>query len=199
MLFNPMIKQIYQTGAVIFADHALTNGKILPVYIDLRQSLAFPDIYQHIVDAMWLKIEKLKFDVICGLPYGAIPLAAMISAKYHVPLVLLRKEAKNHGTGKILDGKAQAGDKVLLLDDFISSGNTMCSAIELLTEHGLQVMDVAVFIDSILGGSERVRAKNINVHSVMSLAHFYKELRASVVLSASEEQRIAALSMVSAK
>ena len=190
MNHSDLIKNIYQSGAVIFEDHILMNGDSIPVYIDFRKTLGTPNIYRLIVDALWAKIKELKFDYICGLPYGAIPLASMLSIKYNIPMVLLRKIPKNYGTCKLLDGKVKMGEKILLIDDFISSGYTMLSALKVLKELNIECFDVAVLIDSKVGGSALIRSNDINVHSVMTLQDFYISLSKVSPLSLDESLRV---------
>lgn len=166
------------------------NGNSIPVYIDLRKTLATPSAYALIIDALWDRINQIKFDYICGLPYGAIPLASMLSIKYNIPMVLLRKTSKDYGTCKLLDGKVNIGEKILLIDDFISSGNTMLSALKILKELTIKCSDVAVLIDSEVGGSDYIRSNGINVHSVMTLRDFYHSLSKIFSLNPDESSRV---------
>ena len=195
MVDEALLKKIYDCNTVKFSNHVMTNGKTLPVYIDLRQTFANPEVYEAIAEAIWDRVKKIDFDYICGAPYGAIPFATAISLKHQKPLLILRKENKNHGTKKLVDGNIVAGKKVLLVDDFISSGNTAMYCMDVLTANGLVISDIAVFIDSILGGSALMKQQNINVHYVLTLAEFYQKLAGVVNFNNFQRNKIISLAL----
>jgi uridine monophosphate synthetase len=190
---HKLIQDLFQAEAVKFEDHSLTNGQVLPVYIDLRQALAFPAIYRRLTTTLIKKIAPLEFQAFCGLPYGAIPMVSLLSQMQNVPMILMRKQLKNHGTQKWIDGQFNPGDKILAIDDFISSGATMNAAIDLLKQHDLLVSDIVVFIDSQLGGTTLMESRGIKTHAVMTLVQFYQILQKSVLLTSAQQERITLL------
>jgi uridine monophosphate synthetase len=86
-----------------------------------------------------------------------------------MPLIYPRKEVKEYGTGRTIEGWFNPGETVVVLDDLISSGNSKTSAIKPLVEAGLQVHDIVVLIDRESGGREELAAQNVTVHSVFKL------------------------------
>ena len=77
-----------------------------------------------------IKENDLKFDLLCGVPYGAIPLATTISMEMDKPMIFKRKDAKDHGLKNMIEGVFKPNDSCLLIDDVISSGISIIETIE---------------------------------------------------------------------
>ena len=71
-----------------------------------------------------------KFDIICGIPYGALPIATYISTTYNKPLIYIRDKAKTYGTGKLIEGTYKETDRCVIIDDVITSGQSIEEAIK---------------------------------------------------------------------
>src|SRR3989339_1614268 len=97
-----LVLQLFEIGAVKFGSFELKSGIISPIYIDLRVIVSYPKVLGVVADLMWNKIADYDFDIICGVPYTALPMATAISLKYDKPMVMRRKEAKDYGTKKLL-------------------------------------------------------------------------------------------------
>jgi uridine monophosphate synthetase len=167
---NEIVNQLFDIGAIKFGSFVLKSGITSPIYIDLRESISFPHLLKAIGDAMWKKVSACKFDRLCGVPYTALPIASYLSIEHNLPMVMRRKEQKEHGTKKIIEGVYQKGQVCLILEDLITSGTSIMETIGPLEEVGLKVQDVGVFLDREQGGKERLTAKNLRVHSVTTLS-----------------------------
>ena len=104
-----------------------------------------------------LKELDLKIDRIAGIVLGSVPLAAALSLETGIPYVMVRKEKKDHGTGKLIEGVLNKGDKVLVVEDVITSAGSSVKGIGTLREEGAAVEDVFSVIDREAGGSEALR------------------------------------------
>jgi uridine monophosphate synthetase len=112
----------------------------------------------------------LSYDRLCGVPYGAVPLATAVALENGKPLIMLRKEIKQHGLQKLVEGHYQQGDVVLLVEDVITSGSSILETVTQLEAHGLVVKDVVVILDRQEGGAERLQTLGYNVISIVQLS-----------------------------
>ncbi len=168
-MLTKIIDELFEIGAIKFGAFTLKSGIESPIYIDLRSIISYPKLLEKIRDAMWHQMRHLNFDIICGVPYTALPIATAISIKYHVPMILKRKEAKEYGTKKLIEGEYREGQKCLLIDDLITSGLSLKETIEPLILQGLQVNDIVLFLDRQQGGKELLEGKGYHLHSLFTL------------------------------
>jgi len=164
-----IILKLYDIGAIKFGSFTLKSGIISPFYIDLRESISYPALLQQIAEAMWSKVDGQTFDRLCGVPYTALPMASYLSIKYGCPMVMRRKEAKDYGTKKMIEGNFASDHNCLVLDDLITSGISVFETIAPLEQAGMKVSDIVVFLDRQQGGRNRVEEKGYRLHSVVTL------------------------------
>lgn len=118
---------LFNCGCVKFGNIILKTGKSSPFYIDLRTTISYPSIVKNISE-LFLKnlMNDLNYDVICGVPYTAIPFATYLSILTNLPMLMKRKEAKSYGTKQLIEGKCIEGQRALIVEDIISSGMFKC-------------------------------------------------------------------------
>lgn len=126
-----------------------TSGIKSPVYCDNRKMLGFVGDREKIVEGFIQLIEEnnLEFNVIGGTATAAIAWAAFIADRLHKPMIYIRPEKKEHGAGKQIEGFLQPGNKVLIIEDLISTGGSSVSAAEVVrNEGGCFVEDVLAIV-----------------------------------------------------
>ena len=124
------------------------SGWKSPIYCDNRIVLSFPPIRNYIRETMAKHIERQygKPDVIAGVATGAIGIGALVAEYLGLPFVYVRPEAKSHGRQNQIEGFAQSGQNVVVVEDLISTGNSSLNAVKALKEAGLNVKGmVAIF------------------------------------------------------
>jgi orotate phosphoribosyltransferase len=137
---------LFHIGSLKVGSFTLKSGQESPVYVDLRQIISFPDILQGVSEAIWAKHEG-EADLICGVPYTALPIATAISLKYHLPMVMRRKEEKQYGTKKKVEGVFEYKQRCVVVEDVVTTGASIMETIRDLEEAGLQVVEVVAFLD----------------------------------------------------
>lgn len=140
-----MIKKLYEKNIIKRGEFKLKSGKISNTYIDLRNVISYPEIHREICCEISEKINK-DIDLVCGTPYGAVSYASYISISNNIPMIFLRKEIKKHGTQKLIEGVYSNNNKVLLIEDVITTGNSVIEAAELLEKEGLIVSQIITII-----------------------------------------------------
>src|SRR5690348_12777218 len=89
-----LIHALHQIGAIKFGTFTLKSGQTSKIYLDLRQIVSHPTILRHVAEAIWQTVKTCHADVICGVPYTALPIATCISLEHTIPMIMRRKEKK---------------------------------------------------------------------------------------------------------
>jgi len=175
-------KVLVKTGAIKFGVFTLTSGKLSPYYVDLRIVPSFPEalskvvrIYEELAETA-VRVEN--FHRIAGIPTAGVPFASILSFRLRKPFLYVRKEAKTHGRERRVEGLLSPGEKVLIVDDLITTGKSTGEAIETVRSEGGLVEDVVVLIDREEGGAERLRTMGVTLHAFMKISQIAKELYA---------------------
>jgi orotate phosphoribosyltransferase len=168
---------LYNIGAIKFGEFKLKSGIMSPIYIDLRLIVSYPNILKKVAEAMWEKIKNLDFELICGVPYTALPIATAISILYEKPMIMRRKEIKEYGTKKIIEGFFTENQKCLVVEDLITSGSSILETTEPLEKEGLNVKDIIVLIDREQGGKNIMKEKGYNIYSVITISEMLEILK----------------------
>lgn len=174
---DELILQLYDIGAIKFGAFTLKSGISSPFYIDLRETVSFPKLLKALSESMWGKVSSLQFDRICGVPYTAIPFASCLSVAHEKPMVMRRKEAKEYGTKKIIEGVFAKDHTCLIIEDLITTGSSIFETIAPIEEAGMTVRDAVVFLDREQGGRQRLEEKGIHLHSVFTLTQMIEILK----------------------
>ena len=189
------IDQLLKLGALKFGEFVLKSGQKSSVYCDLRILVSHPEILASITDQLWQKFVpgKLGLDRICGVPYTALPVATHLSIKHSIPMIMRRKEVKDYGTKKLLEGDFCKGERCLIVEDVVTTGGSVIETAEVLREQGLVVDKVIVFVDREQGAKEKLKQAGIEVISLISMTDILERVRSSGDYSSSEITRIESL------
>lgn len=164
-----LILDLHRIGALKFGEFKLKSGATSPFYIDLRSIISYPAIIRNIVGLLKAELADKNYDVITGIPYTALPLAAQVSVEMDVPLVYQRKEAKAYGTGKLIEGHFEEGQTCLIIDDLITTGESKFEAAEGMVQAGLKVKDFVCLIDRSYNGAKILKTKGYDLHSIITV------------------------------
>ncbi len=162
---------LYKIGALEFGTFKLAGGKISPYYIDLRIVPSFPDAFHEICDIYTQLIRENvgadSFDRIAGIPTGGIPFASVLAHALHKPFLYTRKAERKHGRERRVEGILMPGDKVLLIDDLITSGKSLLEAADRIQAEGGIIQDAIVLISREEGGKANLAERKIALHYLL--------------------------------
>ncbi len=164
-----LIWRLYGIKAIQFGDFTFKSGIKSPMYMDLRLFISYPRFLQQAVNAYSDMLTALEFDRLAGVPYAAMPIVSAISITINRPWIFPRKDNKQHGLHKSVEGYFKPGDRVVLIDDLITKGDSKYESIEQLEKEGLKITDVMVLIDYEKGGSEALRQKGYGFHTALTM------------------------------
>jgi orotate phosphoribosyltransferase len=175
-----LCKILNRIGAVQFGAFKLTSGKISPYYVDLRIVPSFPDAFRKTsnfqVQFVRKEIGNKNFDRIVGIPVTGIPFAALAAYDLGKPFLYTRKGIRLHGRQRRIEGVLAPGDRVLLIDDLITTGLSLEKAARAITAEGGIVADAAVLIDRQEGGRKRLEKRGIKLHVLLSISEIASTL-----------------------
>lgn len=165
---------LIKNDAIKFGDYILASGKRSPYYIDLRLTISSPITMDWIANALTRivvsEIGKDKIDKILGVPTAGVPFATVVSQKLGIPLIYYRQARKEHGVRKKIEGKLERNDRVLIVDDLITTGESVIEAAEVIRDQGGVVNELVVLLDREQGGTERLRAFRIEPHVLFKIS-----------------------------
>jgi orotate phosphoribosyltransferase len=167
-------------GAFEFGAFKLTSGKISPYYIDLRIVPSFPDAFQKIcnfyVEFIRSEINTENLERIAGIPVAGIPFASIVAYNLKKPFLYIRKGIRLHGRQRRIEGVIKPGDRVLLVDDLITTGLSLKKAAKAVASEGGVVTDAVVLLDREEGGRIRLEKGGIKLHSLIRISEIAEKL-----------------------
>ncbi|MCM3409016.1 orotate phosphoribosyltransferase [Metabacillus litoralis] len=146
-----------------------SSGLKSPIYCDNRLTLSFPSIRTQIAEGLidLIKEHYPDVEVIAGTATAGIPHAAWVSDKMDLPMVYVRSKAKGHGKGNQIEGQVKQNQKVVVVEDLISTGGSAITAVEALREAGCEVLGiVAIFTYDLALGKSKLEEANIKAQSL---------------------------------
>lgn len=172
-----LVEMFFTSGCIQFGNFTLASGVQSPFYIDIRRIISYPQAFQLVVQLYLEKIKHLECDLVSGVPVAALPISTLLAWHLNKPMIYTRKEAKLHGTGQLIEGAFSAGQKAVLVEDVITSGKSIISAVEVLRANGLLVNDVIVLVDRKQGGETLLHSHGINLHALLDIFEILNTLK----------------------
>lgn len=196
MLKEEIAKRLLEIEAVSLSpDEPFTwaSGIKSPIYCDNRLTMSYPAVRDEVAEGLVTLIKEHFSDVevIAGTATAGIPHAAFVAQKMALPMSYVRSSSKKHGKGNQIEGLVKPGQKVVVIEDLISTGGSAIDAADALKEHGAEVLGiVAIFSYQLNKGQERLAAAG---YPYYTLSDFDSLIKVAADLKRIKEEDIATL------
>lgn len=163
-------------GAVSFMTETpmrLKSGLVTPIYVDNRSLTGHPDAWRDIIETMCSRISQLglKFDIIAGVEGAGVSHSAALAYRLGKPSVFVRQRAKTYGDHSRVEGTSVKGKRVLIIEDHVSTGLSLLSAVEGLKAEGAIVEDcVAITSFGIDETTKLFQKENFTCHELLDFS-----------------------------
>ena len=181
-------------GVVKFGTFTLSSGKISPYYIDLRLVPSFPEVFSKVITAYENSLKGLigldNVDAVGGVPTSGLTYAAVVAYNLKKPLIYVRKENKTYGTEKEVEGVLKPGYKIALIDDLITTGESLVKTIDTLRQKGGEVDNVIVLIDRLEGGANLLAEKGVKLNAITNIGELADLLHEMEIIDSEQHRHI---------
>ncbi|MCK9151246.1 orotate phosphoribosyltransferase [Methanobacterium alcaliphilum] len=167
-----LMNLLKENDVIKFGKFTLSSGKKSDYYVDMKKAITDPEILQSIAEIITDKISEDNIDKIAGPALGAVPIATAVSLNSKKPLLMIRKEKKDYGTSKLIEGDLKAHDNVIVVEDVATTGNSLLKAIDAIEKNNGVVKRAFVVVDRCEGAAENFDKKGIKLEPLISIREF---------------------------
>lgn len=149
-----------------------SSGILGPIYCDNRLLLSHPKQRQKVRDAFieLIRVNKLNFDIVGGTATAGIPHAAWLADALQKPMIYMRSKSKGYGKNKLIEGNLAKGQKVLVIEDLVSTGGSCCEAVHAVRLEGGIVEDcLAIFTYQLSQSEQNFKKADVNLYTLTNL------------------------------
>jgi len=168
-----ILELAHETGALLYGEFTLASGKKSDHYFEGKRLTLHPEGVYLLGKEIFDRLVGTDVDAIGGLVMGAFPIITAVALASHqegkpISSFIVREQPKEHGTRRKIEGHFRKGSKVAIVDDVITTGDSVKKAIEAVEAEGCEVVKVIVIVDRNEGGSEWLREK-YNFEAIINL------------------------------
>ena len=154
----------------------LASGRQRSVFFDMKRTMLDPEGANLIADAVLRRLDGIAVDAVGGLVMGAVPIVAVVCAKSFPGRALqgffVRKQAKDHGTARQIDGNLALGARVVILEDVTTTGGSALQAVDAVRAAGAEVVCVLTVVDRLEGAAEAFAAAGLRFEALLTREEF---------------------------
>lgn len=166
--------QLFRDRALQFGEFTLASGQKSNYYLDGKQVILHSMGLRLVSEGLLELLSDVEFEAIGGMSIGADPIIGgviTVAAEQGRSLagVLVRKEAKGHGTNRYVEGPVKPGAKIVIVDDVVTTGGSALLAVDRVTEFGLKVVQVVGIVDRLQGGAENFAKRQLPFRTLLTV------------------------------
>ena len=165
MVDTDLLEALRDADAVRYGEFELSHGGTSDYYVDKYRFETDPRCLRLIARAFAERVDEPK---LAGVALGAVPLVAVTSVETDRPYVIARKKQKEYGTGNLIEGELTEGERVVVLEDIATTGQSAADAVEALREAGAVVDRVLVVVDRGEGARELLAEHDVELEALLT-------------------------------
>ncbi|AFS70898.1 orotate phosphoribosyltransferase [Exiguobacterium antarcticum] len=191
---NQLAKALLDIEAVTLAPntpYTWASGLRSPIYCDNRLTLSSPDVRTLIADLLAERIKPLRVDVIAGTATAGIPHAALVAERLGLPMIYVRGSAKAHGKGNQIEGRIEAGQRVVVIEDLLSTGMSSIEATQAVKAAGATVVRIqAIFSYGMTRLMKNLEDAQVNADALLTFSELLETAVETSYISREEQERL---------
>lgn len=160
MDMDGIISGLFETNCIKTGVFQLRNGDLSKYYFDMKNLVSYPSLLKQVGDELYKLMKDQEIDLICGVPIGGLPLSTYISVTYDIPMIIVRNEVKSYGTSKQIEGNYKRTDKCIIIEDVITSGNSLENIVNIIKDK-VNIIGSVVVLDRQQGHSVSIPVKSV--------------------------------------
>jgi orotate phosphoribosyltransferase len=164
-----LIDLLKENKVIKFGKFTLSSGKESDYYVDMKKAVTNPLILQQVAEIISSRIDQSSVDRIAGPALGAIPLVTAVSLYTGIPMLMIRKSKKGYGTSQLIEGDIKKGDRVVVLEDVTTTGNSLRDAVNAISEAGGKIKKAFVIVDRAEGAIENFKEEGIDFEPLLTV------------------------------
>ncbi len=185
-----LLRRLVELGVFSTGDFVLSSGARSPYYLDMRRIMSDPDAFRWAIDLYSQLLNDLDYDVIAGVECGSVPFSSVLGYTLMKPTLYVRKKPKEYGTRSMVEGRAFPGQRAVIVDDVLTTGNSVAAAAAALRDAGLDVRAAVVFVDREQCGRENLKRVGIEARSVYTVTRLVEEMHGLGLIGPNERDRV---------
>jgi len=174
-----LAEALFRIGALRFGRFTLASGKSSSYYLDLRVVPSDPDAYQLAISAYLAvakEIGERNFDLVAGVATAGVTISSPLAYILKKPMVYVRREEKGHGLQKLVEGAVRPDSRALVVDDLVTTGGSIVTAVEALRKSGCDVNDAVVLVDRLEGGKANLARAGVKLNAFVDVRELVETL-----------------------
>jgi len=167
---NLLIRLLKDNQVIKFGKFTLSSGSESDFYVDMKKAITDPEILSQVAKIISHIILDDKIDLVAGPALGAVPIATAVALYSGIPMLMIRKAQKGYGTSKLIEGELKEGDRVIVVEDVTTTGNSLLKAVRAVQDNGGVVERTFVIVDREEGAVEHLKKEGVILEPLVSIS-----------------------------
>ena len=163
-----LLKDFFKNKVIEIKDVTLKSGIKSPYYCDFRKVMNYPKMFDTVINSLIKIIDssQLQYDIVSGVPLGAVPFGSVIANRFGCKQIMVRDKQKSYGNNNVIEGVIESSNRVLVIEDVITTGNSCLEVIKKIQNNGGIVTDVVCIYNRCEEGNTLLNENGIKLHSL---------------------------------
>ncbi|MDO5836168.1 MAG: orotate phosphoribosyltransferase [Methanobacterium sp.] len=167
---NLLINLLRDNQVIKFGKFTLSSGRESNFYVDMKKAITDPEILSQVAKIITKIIQDDNIELVAGPALGAVPIATAVALQSGIPMLMIRKAQKGYGTSKLIEGELEEGNRVIVVEDVTTTGNSLLKAVRAVQDNGGVVERTFVIVDREEGAVEHLKKEGVILEPLVSIS-----------------------------